>query len=84
MAKIKYLVTGMNNQELGGLVGTLVGGELTGEAELLCCLGSPKAYKVGASGQVTELPFETLLSDLVRKERVKRGMANLKVLPDKA
>jgi hypothetical protein len=38
----------------------------------------------GASGQVTELPLETLLSDLVRKERVKRGMANLKVLPDKA
>jgi hypothetical protein len=84
MSKIKYIVTGMNNQELGGLVGTLVKGELSEEAEILCCLGTPQAYKVGAAGQVTALPFETLLSDLVRKERVRRGMANLKVLPDKA
>jgi hypothetical protein len=84
MAKIKYLVMGINNEVLGSLVGTLIRGEASGDTDLVCCQGFAQAYKVGASGQVTELPFETLLSDLVRKERVKRGMANLKVLPDKA
>jgi hypothetical protein len=71
MAKIKYVVTGMNNQELGGLVGTLIQGELAGNAELVCCVGSPQAYKVVGAGQVVAIPFENLLSELVRTERRK-------------
>jgi hypothetical protein len=84
LAKIKYLVMGIDNQHLGGLVGALIQGEISGDAELLCCNGTPQAFKVEGSGQVVEVPFGTLLSELVRKERGKLargGKAELKLLP---
>lgn len=83
MAKIKYLVMGIDNQHLGGLVGTLVKGEIDAQAEFLCCEGIPQAYKVGSAGQVVAMPFETLLTELVKQERMKlaRGNSELKLVP---
>lgn len=72
MSKIKYLVTGIDNQTLGGLVGTLIKGEIDGEAELICCQGFPQAYKISDRGQVVELPFGTLLTELIREEKLAR------------
>ncbi len=88
MSKIKYLVMGIDNQHLGGLVGTLIQGEIDRDAELICCEGSPQAYKVGPNGQVVAMPFETLLTELVKKERAKLtmlgGKTELKLLPNEA
>lgn len=73
MSKIKYLVTGIDNTVLGSLVGLLTSGELESGNDLVCCPGDPKAYKVDDNGQVRAIPFDTLLSTLVRKERMRIG-----------
>ena len=73
MSKIKYLVTGIDNTVLGNLVGLLIGGELESGNDLVCCPGDPKAYKVADNGQVKEIPFDSLLSTLVLKERMRAG-----------
>jgi hypothetical protein len=76
MSKLKYLVVGMNNQELGQLINNLIGGEVEGPAEVLVCNGNPQSFTLDpATGAVKTLPFDKFLSDVVRHERRKLSLA---------
>lgn len=62
MAKIKYLVMGIENKDLESLLGTLIQGELEGSAEVLVATNLvPKAYTVLGSGTVKEVSFGEFL-----------------------
>jgi hypothetical protein len=72
MSRIKFLVTGINNEVLGSLIGTLAQGELPGEAEIIVVpQQTPKAYVIGNGGQTREIPFTEFLAATVAVERKK-------------
>lgn len=72
MSKIKYLVTGIDNQVLGSLIGTLAQGELPGEANIIVVpQETPKAYVIGNGGATREITFAEFLAATVAVERKK-------------
>lgn len=70
MAKIKYLVTGIDNMVLGSVIGNLAIGELPGEADVLVLKEeTPKAYAVTGNGSIKGIGFDEFLSATVGLER---------------
>ena len=74
MAKIKYLVTGIDNVVLGNVIGNLAIGELPGEADVLVLNEqTPKAYSIGVSGAAKEISFAEFLTATVATERKRQS-----------
>jgi hypothetical protein len=72
MAKIKFLVTGIDNMVLGNLIGTLSIGELEGQAEVLVLAEpTPKTYTIGPNGGAKEISFSEFLTSAIGVERKK-------------
>jgi hypothetical protein len=85
MAKIKYLVMGIENKDLENLLGTMIQGELTGLADVLVMPNPvPKAYTVLGSGAVKEVTFGEFLGFEVQaaRKRVEESQGQkLKLVP---
>lgn len=72
MSKIKYLVTGIDNETMGSIIGTLAANELPGEADIVVVPNeTPRAYAVNPAGAVREIPFSEFLGAAVMVERKK-------------
>lgn len=72
MSKIKYLVAGVDNEELGKLIGNLVFGETQSDAEVIVSQQPvPRVFNLLPSGAAKEVSFAEFLTVTIQAERKK-------------
>lgn len=75
MSKIRYVVMGIDENELGAMLGNLIQGELPEDAEVMVCpTTTPQVYSVDTVGTVRRVDFDRFLSQVVTNNRRQRAM----------
>lgn len=74
MSKIRFLVMGISEKELGGLIGSLIMGESDNNAEVMVCPTTPpKVYSIDGAGTARPIDFDRFLSQVVTSNRRQRA-----------